>query len=189
MLRIPSPALGRPHADTVKNSKHSNLAEIRKQVGLAQEQPAKVLNSKQPTLMKKACVSYHLVIIYFDMEIGRPSEDDESLATLLNLDGEIFFMDKGYWTKFEAFRVAPEPHIPHGVRYCLTLHDRNNRRLLGFDNAHAFKPKTKRYGARKISWDHKHEFNVISPYEYESAGELLDDFWREVDRIMSQYQR
>jgi hypothetical protein len=77
--------------------------------------------------------------------------EDETLATLLHLDGEIFPMDSGFWTKFEVYRVTPEPHIPHGVRYSLTLHDRYNRRVLGFDNAHAVRTAKKGYGARKIT--------------------------------------
>ncbi len=93
-------------------------------------------------------------------------------------------MDSGYWTKFEAWRVAPEPHVPHGVRYCLTLHDRHNRRVLGFDNAHAIRSARKGYGARKITWDHRHKRERISPYDYESASQLLEAFWREVERII-----
>jgi hypothetical protein len=71
------------------------------------------------------------------------SRKDETLETLLDLDGEIFLMEGGYWTKFEANRVEPTQHIPHGVRYSLTLHDRNNTGILGFDNAHAFRPEDK----------------------------------------------
>ena len=68
---------------------------------------------------------------------------DASLGILLDLDGEIFPMNNGYWTKFETSRITPTQQIPHGIRYSLTLHDRNNTRVLGFDNAHAFKPKKK----------------------------------------------
>ncbi len=78
-------------------------------------------------------------------------KEDKTLETLLDLDGEIFPMENGYWTKFEASRVTPIRQIPHGIRYSLTLHDRNNTRILGFDNAHAVKPKKKKYGARKIT--------------------------------------
>jgi hypothetical protein len=63
------------------------------------------------------------------------SKEDSSLETLLDLDGEIFPMENGYWTKFEASRVEPTLQIPHGIKYALTLHDRNNTRVLGFDNA------------------------------------------------------
>jgi len=112
------------------------------------------------------------------------SKEDETLETLLDLDGEIFLMKNGYWTKFEASRVEPTQHIPHGLRYSLTLHDRNNSRILGFDNAHAFKPKKKKYGIRKVTWDHKHKREKISPYEYESASELLKEFWAAVEEII-----
>jgi len=111
------------------------------------------------------------------------SENDSSLNTLLELNGEIFPMDSGYWTKIEAYRVAPARHMPHGIRYSLTLHDRYNNRILGFDNAHSFRPRRKKYGARKITWDHKHRYEKISPYEYESASQLLEDFWHGVKQI------
>lgn len=63
------------------------------------------------------------------------------------------------------------------------------RRVLGFDNAHGFSPARKRYGARKITWDHKHVREAISPYEFESAGQLLEDFWQAVEKIIRQTQR
>lgn len=110
---------------------------------------------------------------------GKP----ESLNTLLDLDGEIFIMDGGYWVKIEAKRVPPSPSIPHGIRYLLTLHDRNNPRVLGYDNAHAVKLKSrKRFSGRKITLDHKHHMERIGSYEFESAGEILDDFWTAVNK-------
>lgn len=105
------------------------------------------------------------------------------LDTLLNLDGEMFVMDDGYWVKFEVKRVEPSPAIPHGVRYALTLHDKNNVRVVGFDNAHAIKTKSRmRFSGRKVTWDHKHHMDKVEPYEFESAGQLLDDFWAAVDK-------
>ena len=59
------------------------------------------------------------------MTKNKYSKEDVSLDTLLDLDGEVFPMDNGYWTKYEVSRVIPTQHIPHGVRYSLTLHDRN----------------------------------------------------------------
>src|SRR5574340_15391 len=108
------------------------------------------------------------------MKEKRYSGEDESLVTLLNLNGEIFPMDDGCWTKFEAYRVIPDKQVPHGIRYSLTLHDRYNRRVLGFDNAHAIRPARKGFGARKITWDHRPKQEKTSPYDYESAGQLLD---------------
>ncbi|WP_342748518.1 toxin-antitoxin system TumE family protein [Geothermobacter hydrogeniphilus] len=52
-------------------------------------------------------------------------------------------MANGYWVKFEARRVTVNEHIPHGSSYSLTLHDRTNRRIIGFDNAHAIKSRRK----------------------------------------------
>lgn len=95
-------------------------------------------------------------------------------------------MDNGYWVKFEASRVEPNMQVPHGIRYCVTLHDRYNRRVLGFDNAHAVTPKRKRFGGRKVTWDHQHRRDDISGYEFESPGQLLEDFWREAERMMAE---
>jgi len=110
--------------------------------------------------------------------------DDASLELLLNLDGEVFPMDNGCWTKFEVKRVEPNPNILHGIKYSITFHDRNNKRIIGFDNAHAYKPKKKKFGARKITWDHKHLQERISSYEYESAGQLLEDFCVAVEKFL-----
>ena len=112
------------------------------------------------------------------------SKVDALLDTLLDLDGEIFPMDNGFWTKFEAYRVTSGPQIPHGIRYSLTLHDNNNTRVLGFDNVHAFKPKKNKYGGRKITWDHKHKMEMVHPYEFESASQLLEDFWEDVEKTL-----
>jgi hypothetical protein len=38
--------------------------------------------------------------------------------------------ESGFWVKFEVEQVAPTPERPHGIKYALTLHDRNNTRLL-----------------------------------------------------------
>jgi hypothetical protein len=106
------------------------------------------------------------------------------LDTLLNLNGEIFPMDNGFWTKFEVWQVEASEQIPHGIRYSFTLHDQNNIRILGYDNAHGYKPQKKRYGAKKITWDHRHKRNIIEPYEFETPGGLLEDFWNDVNKIV-----
>lgn len=111
------------------------------------------------------------------------AKEGGSLDTLLDLDGEIFMMDGGYWMKIEAKRVSISRSIPHGVRYSLTLHDRNNVRVAGYDNAHAIKTKSrKRFSGRKITWDHKHHMEKVQPYDFESPAQLLDDFWAVVNQ-------
>jgi len=108
---------------------------------------------------------------------------DIGLETLLSLDGEIFPMDNGFWTKIEVKQVECSEKIPHGIRYSLTLHDKNNHRIFGIDNAHGFRPRRKRYSAKKITWDHQHKKENVLPYEFESAEVLLTDFWAEVDKL------
>ena len=110
-----------------------------------------------------------------------------TLDTLLDLDGEIFMMENGYWVKFEARRVTPSSSVPHGILYSLTLHDKNNIRIVGFDNAHTIKTRSrKRFSGRKITRDHKHYNDKVTPYEFESASQLLDDFWQAVDKYIGE---
>ena len=106
------------------------------------------------------------------------------LENLLMLDGEIFPMDSGYWVKFEVKEVVKSKEIPHGVRYSLTLHDKRNQRVIGYDNAHSFKPRKGKYGAKKEIWDHMHKKMETFPYEFASAVELIEDFWKSVEQYM-----
>jgi hypothetical protein len=115
---------------------------------------------------------------------GSP-EGDSSLLYLLDLNGEIYPMDSGHWVKFEAWRVESTEQIPHGIRYSLTLHNRHNTRLLGYDNAHGVKFKRGMFVHRRATWDHKHQKEKVFPYEFRSAGQLLEDFWRDVDAILN----
>lgn len=107
------------------------------------------------------------------------------LETLLNLDGEIFPMDNGYWVKFEVHQVEASASIPHGINYSLTLHDKMNQRILGFDNAHKYKPQNAKYAAKKETWDHIHKRMDTFPYEFDSAGQLMEDFWKAAEYYMS----
>lgn len=108
------------------------------------------------------------------------------MESLLDLNGIEFKRDKEYWIKIKAAKVKPTPNRPHGIKYSLTLHDRNNTRVLGFDNAHKFSPpKKNKYSGRIVAFDHKHRYTKVFPYEFESPGQLLEDFFREADKIMS----
>ena len=112
---------------------------------------------------------------------------DAELQTLLDLDGTKFWPKPHCWVKFEVRLVEPTPQIPHFKKYSLTFHDRNNTRILGFDNAHAVRKKgrrRKKYTGRIITWDHVHKVRKVAPYEFESASQLLDDFWKAVDKII-----
>ncbi len=116
-------------------------------------------------------------------------DHDTGLETLLSLNGETFPMDNDYWVKFEVKRVEVNEKTPHGMRYSLTLHDRNNNRVFGIDNAHGFKPIRKRYGAKKVAWDHQHKQERVLAYEFESPAMLLTYFWKEVDKILARLVR
>jgi len=114
--------------------------------------------------------------------------DHPGLETLLLLHGEIYDQGNGFWVKVEAWLVEPDQHIPHGIRYALTLHDRYGTRLLGYDNAHAVKPKRHRFSGRRLAFDHRHRHardkGVL--YEFTSADQLLKDFFDEVDRVLKE---
>lgn len=117
------------------------------------------------------------------------STEDVGLETLLLLNGEIYDQGNGYWIKIEAWRVETNKHVPHGVRYALTLHDRYGTRLLGFDNAHAIKPpKRKRYAGQRLAYDHRHRHarDKGVPYEFTNPQQLLEDFFEEVDRVLEE---
>ncbi len=114
------------------------------------------------------------------------------IENLLMLDGEVIEADSEleYFAHFTTSKVEVSEGRPHGIKYSLTLHDKDNERLMGFDNAHAFEDKRRRKFSkhRKLSkWDHKHklkEVSVISPYDYETAEKLLSDFWVAVDEAI-----
>ena len=106
------------------------------------------------------------------------------LEFLLNLDGEVYPLDSGYWVKFEAKKVQESKAVPHGVKYSLTLHDKRNHRVVGYDNAHSFK-SSKKYAAKKETLDHIHKRMNIMPYEFESCVQLVEDFWNSVDNYIA----
>jgi hypothetical protein len=119
--------------------------------------------------------------------VGRHGpEQDYTLENLLDLDGDIYVIDEvaGYWVKFVVKRVTPSPERPHGIEYSLTMHNSDNRRLVGFDNAHSV-PRTKR-SERDVSrvYDHRHRLSKAKPYQYENAAKLVADFWEAVDEML-----
>jgi hypothetical protein len=104
---------------------------------------------------------------------------DDDLTFLLSLNGLEFQFAVGYAVKIEARTVTATRHRPHGIKYSLTLHDPAGRRIYGLDNAHGI-------GKRPPEYDHRHVYgarNVIA-YTYRGSAELLEDFYREVERIL-----
>jgi hypothetical protein len=112
---------------------------------------------------------------------------DDSLETLLDLDGQVYVIDEhGRFVKFIVKREPASENKPHGLSYSLTLHERSGKRLMGFDNAHAVKRPGSKYLARIKEYDHKHSHpdDPGRPYEFVTAAQLVEDFWKEVDRIL-----
>ena len=109
---------------------------------------------------------------------------DLGLGTLLLLDGENFVVENGCWVKFDVKQVPISSEKPHGLEYSLTLHDSENRRLLGFDNAHPVRQGSGPGARTRIEYDHKHKGQRVRFYEYQDAVTLLTDFWTEVDLML-----
>lgn len=114
------------------------------------------------------------------------TQRDNSLDTLLDLDGEVLFIDEKHWVKFVIKRVEPSPERPHGLSYSLTLHDEDGERLVGFDNAHPVRYSAGPAGRARRTYDHKHRHRTIRPYDYGDGAALLADFWTEVDAVLKE---
>jgi len=103
---------------------------------------------------------------------------DHDLSFLLSLDGLEFQFALGFVVKIEAREVAATRHRPHGVKYSLTLHDPAGRRIYGIDSAHGIRGQPE--------YDHRHVYGArkVRGYVYRGPVGLLEDFYREVERIL-----
>lgn len=114
---------------------------------------------------------------------------NDNLETLLLLNGERFVIDEslGLWVKFEVKLTNKSSRI-QGIRYSLSLHNKHNVRIMGFDNAHAIEYGGKIGVSSKRTYDHWHydEKDQGRPYTYKNAVQLLRDFWVEVDKRCKQ---
>jgi hypothetical protein len=112
---------------------------------------------------------------------------DYGLEFLLAFDGRIHHLEKGYWLKFEIERVPPTDERPHGLSYSFTLHTPDGTRIVGFDNAHAVPARGSRFKQSPRRADHWHrtEHDPGRPYAFKDAETLIDDFFDEVERVLS----
>jgi hypothetical protein len=108
------------------------------------------------------------------------SRTDHDFAFLLSLDGLEFQFASGFSVKIQAREAASTRQRPHGVKYSLTLHDPAGRRIYGMDNAHGIRGQPE--------YDHRHVYGArrVRGYVYRGAAELLEDFYSEVERILSE---
>ena len=128
-------------------------------------------------------------MISFDM--GSQRSPAIGLEYLLGLNGNIEAQnDVGYWVKMEVSSVDVTTERPHGIRYSLTLHAPDNTRLIGFDNAHSVKPSGSRFNhaGKRFPYDHRHRHATDEGvlYEFDTAYQLVSDFYAEVDRVLKE---
>jgi len=113
---------------------------------------------------------------------------DHTLEFLLAFDGRIHHLEEGYWIKFEIKTAEPTKERPHGLSYSFTLHAPDGTRLVGFDNAHGVPAPGSRFRKRPPASDHWHrtETDPGKPYAFKDADTLLQDFLREVRRVLNE---
>lgn len=114
-------------------------------------------------------------------------EPEYGLEFLLAFDGRIHHLEEGYRIKFEIKRVEATKERPHGLSYSFTLHAPDGARLVGFDNAHGVPARGSRFKRKPSASDHWHrtKSDPGRPYVFKNAETLLQDFFREVRRILS----
>lgn len=115
--------------------------------------------------------------------------DDFELEALLSLDGASYEISQGYLVEFMARRTDATPERPHGISYALVFRAKaGGPPLVRFDNAHAVAHRGGRYVPSPRAFDHWHrtERDPGQPYRFSTAAQLLEDFWEEVKRVMTE---
>ena len=115
-------------------------------------------------------------------------QDLKAARYLLDLNGETFFVEESgsYWVKFVAVEVEVSEAKPYGIDYSLTLHSKSGARLVGFDNAHSVSRTGGPGGKPTVPNDHRHARDIVRPYKFKDAYTLVDDFWKEVERVLGE---
>lgn len=114
--------------------------------------------------------------------------DDAELEVLLSLDGLRWEAAEGYVVEFSVHRTATTPERPHGITYALVFRPAQGEPFVRFDNAHAAARPGGRFvrGPKAHDHWHRHESDPGRPYAFTTGTQLLDDFWREVQRAMDE---
>ena len=110
------------------------------------------------------------------------------LENLLSYNGSRHFLESGHFLKFDVKTVEKSKRVPHGISYSLTLHAPDGTRLLGFDNAHPVARAGSKFKQASPASDHWHrtETDKGRPYKFESALELINDFFEAVERKLTE---
>jgi hypothetical protein len=119
----------------------------------------------------------------------RVDSREHTLEFLLAFDGRRHWYEGGYHVRFQVTRVKATSERPHGLRYSFTLHNSNGKRLMGFDNAHGVRAPggKKRRNVPAVDHWHRTERDKGRPYVFKDAETLLDDFFAEVERVLTEY--
>jgi hypothetical protein len=114
--------------------------------------------------------------------------DDFEIEALLSLDGASFEAAEGYVVEFMARRTDATEERPHGLSYALVFRPLDGEPYVRFDNAHAVERPGGRYVKATRAYDHWHrtEGDPGRPYAFTTAARLLEDFWNEVKREMTE---
>jgi hypothetical protein len=115
--------------------------------------------------------------------------EEGELEILLALDGFDFEMVPGVIVEFSVRRTVVTPERPHGISYALVLRRRDGGRpWVRFDNAHTVDRGGRRYRRKRAAYDHWHrtETDKGRSYDFTTAAQLLDDFWKEVRRALDE---
>jgi hypothetical protein len=104
-------------------------------------------------------------------------DEDAELELLLALDGKSYEAAAGYVAEFMVRRTQKSAARPKG-----------GKPYVRFDNAHAVPRAGGRFVRGPQAHDHWHrtETDPGRPYTFTSAMQLLDDFWREVKRVLAE---
>jgi hypothetical protein len=119
--------------------------------------------------------------------MGADSANDDERQYFLSLDRQWIGYEKGYWVTFRVREIEASEERPHGFQYSLSLHDPNDDRILGYNNAHGVDVGTgpARRSRRPKAYDHiNRRGKKAVPYEFKSAYELVADFLAEVESIL-----
>ncbi len=114
-------------------------------------------------------------------------EDDE-LELLLSFDGASYEAADGYVVEFTVKRTAIAPTHPHGIAYALVFRPASGEPHVRFDNAHQVDRPGGRFVKGQTAYDHWHrdERDPGRPYSFTTTNRLLEDFWAEVKRVMTE---
>jgi hypothetical protein len=114
--------------------------------------------------------------------------EEAEFEVLLSLDGQSYEAAEGYVVEFVVRRTRKTAARPHGISYALVFRPRDGEPYVRFDNAHAVGRLGGRFVKGPDAYDHWHRTEVDPgrPYAFTTATQLLDDFWREVKRVMTE---